>query len=297
MKFKLFLGILPLLITGCSNDIEVIADNDAVVSFTAPDFVMDDNVSSRTQITSLDDVEGAKFAWSAGDVLGVVPKSGVQASFPLTAADLKNSGTHADFHGNDWALLNGSYYAAYYPFSKDVFFTTDQEFNFSYVGQKQNGNNNWSHLPKFDYLVSEGGMKMVNEASSVTFNMKHIGCLVRITIAVPASYNTEHFTKLTIMSNRQDFHNGKVKVNSPSTPAFIKTTSSSQLAIDLENVQPTDGKVVVYAMMAPGTRTDNSWSFQLASQSSPLINRGGPISSINPKLLDMKAGCCYSISL
>lgn len=147
----------------------------------------------------------SEYWWEVDDTLGIFPSIGGQVEFPIDNKDAGQS--KAVFDGGGWALKATYTYSAYYPFS---FYNRNiQEIPFSYLGQKQTGNDNRNHLRNYLFFVSP---PVVADNGSLTFNMKHQGSVMRLELTMPVAkiwsslsvYTTEDILPVEKTINLQD---------------------------------------------------------------------------------------------
>lgn len=163
-------------------------DNPNACVLVAKDFHWEGN-ESRTALTI--DGNVAKFSWTTGDKVGILPDEGAQVYFTIPEAKALAEGDEltdeqrrkASFDGGAWALKAESNYAAYYPFIKD-FDLPRTAVPLKYTGQKQTGNNNAAHLGAYDYMGARPVTTNAN-GGGVTFDFDHVGALVLLEFTVP----------------------------------------------------------------------------------------------------------------
>ena len=88
-------------------------DFDRVI-IRAHDFEWEGGPTTKTSLT-VDDVDGAVFAWAAGDIVGIYPDVGTQVRFPILEG-IGEETQVARFTGGGWAVKGAHEYMAYYPF-------------------------------------------------------------------------------------------------------------------------------------------------------------------------------------
>ena len=233
-----------------------VADNSGNVYITGDDFTWelgDEGGASsihavtRTQLT----VEGnvAKFTWTPGDRVGILPDAGAQVWFEIPAPEEGETPTNtATFDGGAWALKPTSDYAAYYPFVKD--FDLDRtKVPVSYMGQAQTGNGTTAHLGAYDYQGARPST--TNGAGGVSFDFDHVGALVLLRFTVPTS-GTE-LTGVTLSADGADFTTaGTYDLTSTEGFPITPTETSESMTIGLDYTTTADNETVtLYFMCAP----------------------------------------------
>lgn len=233
-----------------------VADNSGNVYITGDDFTWelgDEGGASsihavtRTQLT----VEGnvAKFTWTPGDRVGILPDAGAQVWFEIPAPEEGETPTNtATFDGGAWALKPTSDYAAYYPFVKD--FDLDRTaVPVSYTGQVQEGNGTTAHLGAYDYQGARPST--TNGAGGVSFDFDHVGALVLLRFTVPTR-GTE-LTGVTLSADGAAFTTaGTYDLTSTEGFPITPTETSENMTIGLDYTTTADNETVtLYFMCAP----------------------------------------------
>lgn len=237
-----------------------VADNSGNVYITGDDFTWelggdggDEGGASsihavtRTQLT----VEGnvAKFTWTPGDRVGILPDAGAQVWFEIPAPEEGETPTNtATFDGGAWALKPTSDYAAYYPFVKD--FDLDRTaVPVSYTGQVQEGNGTTAHLGAYDYQGARPST--TNGAGGVSFDFDHVGALVLLRFTVPTSGT--QLTGVTLSADGADFTTaGTYDLTSTEGFPITPTETSESMTIGLDYTTTADNETVtLYFMCAP----------------------------------------------
>lgn len=170
---------LALMLTGCSsNNVEEVVYNGEVqkIIVSVKDYDIDDSsLESRTFFDSSDN----SFSWLADDMIGIFPENGAQLPFAMSSG----AGTStATISGGSWGLKASEKYAAYYPFSKQNYFTDRSNIHFSYEGQEQTGNNSTVHLGTFDLMAADNAQA---NGDNLHFEFKHLGCIFNLKVTVP----------------------------------------------------------------------------------------------------------------
>jgi len=264
---KLSIAALMLLTLGaCSDETNLSSDasqinqaeNSSTCVLMAKDFQWESS-KSRSSLT----VDGgiAKFSWTPGDRVGILPDVGAQVFFeipqptegdePLTDEERRK----ATFDGGAWALKATSDYAAYYPFIKD--YDLDREkVPVDYMGQKQTGITT-SHLGAYDYLGAH--IMTTNASGGVNFSFDHVGALVLLRFNVPEAGTTlKNVTMSTdgVTFTTKGTYDLTVNGTFVITPANEGGTSSS-LNVEVDYTTTVDNEeVTVYFMAAPVNLSD-----------------------------------------
>lgn len=237
-----------------------VADNSGNVYITGDDFTWelgggegDEGGASsigavtRTQLTVEDNV--AKFAWTPGDSVGILPDKGAQVYFEIpTPAEDEEMGNKATFDGGAWALKPTSDYAAYYPFVKD--FDLDRTaVPVSYTGQAQTGGNSTAHLGAFDYQGARPSP--TNGAGGVSFDFDHVGALVLLQFTVPTSGT--QLTGVTLSADGAEFTTkGTYDLTSTEGFPITPTETAESMTIGLDYTTTADDETVtLYFLCAP----------------------------------------------
>ena len=254
---ELTLGVAMTLfaLTACNN--EAILPNAPQVNepdtpnacvLLGDDFRWEGN-ESRTALNVEDNV--AKFSWTPGDLVGILPDAGAQVYFtipqPKEGEEVTNK---ASFDGGAWALRAESNYAAYYPFVED-FHLDRSKVPVNYGDQKQTGITT-THLGAYDY---QGARPVTTNANGggVTFDFDHVGALVLLKFAVPEA-NTA-LKSITLSAEGVNFiTEGTYDLTSTKENGFpITATEFSTTMIVGVNytTEIKDEEVTVYFMCAP----------------------------------------------
>ena len=265
-EWTIGLIVMLLAFTACDNeeldsnnqqgdDLEKIGD----VYIIGKDFSWEEN-DSRTSLNIEGDI--AKFSWTPGDLVGIVPNEGAQVCFtipePEEGEELTNK---AEFDGDTWALEAESDYAAYYPFVKDL--NLDHTaVPVLYTGQKQVGNNNTAHLGSYDHMGSRP--VQTNEYGGVTFDFDHVGALVLVKFIVPQA-GTE-LKNVTLSADNAEFTTeGTYDLTSQEGFPITATTTSDAMTMDVEyTTVESDEEVTVYLMLAPVDLSDKNLNISVA---------------------------------
>lgn len=238
-----------------------VADNSGNVYITGDDFTWelgggsegDEGGASsihavtRTQLT----VDGnvAKFTWTPGDRVGILPDAGAQVWFEIPTPEEGEEPTNvAAFDGGAWALKPTSNYAAYYPFVKD--FDLDRtKVPVSYTEQAQTGNGTTAHLGAYDYQGARPST--TNGAGGVSFDFDHVGALVLLQFTVPTGGT--QLTGVTLSADGAAFTTaGTYDLTSTEGFPITPKETATSLTIGLNYTTTADNETVtLYFLCAP----------------------------------------------
>lgn len=194
----------------------------------------------------------SEYWWEENDTLGIFPSIGGQVEFPIDNEDAGQS--KAVFKGGGWALKATYTYSAYYPFS---FYNRNiKEIPFSYLGQKQTGNDNRNHLRNYLFFASP---PVVADNGSLSFNMGHQGSVMRLELTMPVAkiwsslsvYTTEDVLPVEKMINLQD--------------ASLKQTVVSyadRISVELNEIVTTEANQKIIVWLAyPSVTADSHYLY------------------------------------
>ena len=248
-----------------------VADNSGNVYITGDDFTWElgggsegdaSSVGAVTRSQLIVDGNTARFAWTPGDRVGILPDQGAQVWFEIPTPEEGEEPTNvATFDGGAWALKPTSDYAAYYPFVKD--FDMDRTaVPVSYTGQAQTGNGSTAHLGAFDYQGARPST--TNGAGGVSFDFDHVGALVLLQFTVPTS-GTE-LTGVTLSANGAEFTTaGTYDLTSAEGFPITPTETAESMTIGLDYTTTADDETVtLYFMCAPIDLSDKKVSISVA---------------------------------
>ena len=206
-----------------------------------PCHIWEENGSDAITKTSIVDGSTA-FRWAQGDTVGIYPDAGAQIYFTL---NVEGDGKSAQFDGGGWEFKSGSTYYSYYPFVGDIYLKRNR-IPVSYLGQKQVGTTNFSHVGPFDYMYTEGVSAV---SGGLNFQYHRLGCFIRLRCVLPGGT----YTKLAITAPEQLFTAKGYFDLTSSSPAIVATEYTNQLTIDLASVTTTgtSAEFVVYLLSAP----------------------------------------------
>lgn len=246
-----------LFFSACSTDTVNEADGGMEVQrliISADDFI--DDESSLSSRTNVDPSRG--FSWAANDTIGIFPERGDQLPFAMASGE----GTDvATITGGSWGLKTSEEYAAYYPFSRQNYFTDRGNIYFSYVGQVQTADNSTAHLGAFDLMAADNAE---SNGSSLNFHFTHLSCIVKLKITVPYA---GAYSSLTLNAD-EDVFATKVKLNleeSPSQLSEVEKSKSVSLGLT-DFTTPSDNYLAIaYMMCSPFNLANKSITLKLKS--------------------------------
>ena len=236
-----------------------VADNSGNVYITGDDFTWElgggegegdaSSVGAVTRSQLIVDGNTARFAWTPGDRVGILPDQGAQVWFEIPTPEEGEEPTNvATFDGGAWALKPTSKYAAYYPFVKD--FDLDRtKVPVSYTGQAQTGNGTTAHLGAYDYQGARPST--TNGAGGVSFNFDHVGALVLLQFTVPTSGT--RLTGVTLSADGAAFTTaGTYDLTSTEGFPITATDTAESMTIGLDYTTTADDETVtLYFLCAP----------------------------------------------
>lgn len=238
----LFIGIFATLFyTSCnSSDFTELSEEKNGIRFTVSDFEFE--IPSRTVANITE--QAVQFTWAANDTIGIFPDvDASQARFVMTSGAGTNSAT---FDGGGWALRADSKYASYYPFIADV--NLDKtNIPVTYVGQSQTNNDNTSHLGKYDFMAATA---IVPSDGKVSFNFKHLGCLIQFKLTMPKAGD---YTSITLTSNDNVFATNGVYNLMSDVISISQSVLQDSITLMLDNVETTHStpQIIAYMMFPP----------------------------------------------
>ncbi len=275
----MLLAICSALIASCAEEQENATLMQGKVTFKVADFVSGTDTRIAVDVTN----SGAQFMWTAGDTLGVFPDEGFQTAFPIS----DGSGTSAaEFDGGKWALRSNAEYAAYYPFMHPMDAIDKANIAVAYTGQCQTGNNSTAHLGSYDFLAAP--FTSVSSTGNTTFNLAHMGALVRFRLYVPAA---DTFSRLTLTSDGAPFVTSGTIDLLATNPTLTPTATNDKMTLYLSGVssEEADDLITLYVMIAPADQSNAQISVRLSGTTSDYIG------SVTGK--KMQAGTIYGYSL
>ncbi len=234
------LALTALLgLAACNDGVQIGGAESSIdrVSFVVEDFrEFDDGPLTKTSI-----LNGSEFVWAEGDTVGIYPTKGAQVYFAVEGGAGAKS---AAFDGGGWEFKTSAVYYSYYPFIGNIYLDR-HKIPVSYAGQKQTGTTGISHIGPYDYSYTPATS---SSGGSLSFGYKHLGCIIRPTLMLPAG----GYTKLAITAPSKVFvKSGWFDLQS-SSPAIVASEYTDQLVIDLQDIS-SDGSTAfkVYMMSAP----------------------------------------------
>ena len=236
-----------------------VADNSGNVYITGDDFTWElgggegegdaSSVGAVTRSQLIVDGNTARFAWTPGDRVGILPDQGAQVWFEIPTPEEGEEPTNvATFDGGAWALKPTSKYAAYYPFVKD--FDLDRTaVPVSYTGQAQTGNGSTAHLGAYDYQGARPST--TNGAGGVSFDFDHVGALVLLQFTVPTG--DTRLTGVTLSADGAAFTTaGTYDLTSTEGFPITATDTAESMTIGLDYTTTADDETVtLYFLCAP----------------------------------------------
>ncbi|MBP3589371.1 MAG: fimbrillin family protein, partial [Muribaculaceae bacterium] len=238
-----------------------VADNSGNVYITGDDFTWElgggsegdeggaSSIHAVTRSQLIVDGNTARFAWTPGDRVGILPDQGAQVWFEIPTPEEGEEPTNvAAFDGGAWALKPTSDYAAYYPFVKD--FDLDRtKVPVSYTGQAQTGNGTTAHLGAYDYQGARPST--TNGAGGVSFDFDHVGALVLLQFTVPTGGT--QLTGVTLSADGAAFTTaGTYDLTSTEGFPITPTETAESMTIGLNYTTTADGETVtLYFLCAP----------------------------------------------
>lgn len=188
LTLSIITAVSALMITSCTEELTSGTDTAPVkiesVTMLAQDFKMD-GPQSKTSLM-IDEDHGAKFSWSADDIVGVFPdiKEASQVKFPIKDGNVSEGAatSSANFTGNGWAVMEANKYMSYYPFKPDMNLLMTA-IPVIYTGQSQVRNNNPIRICLYDYMAAAPTKPSLN--GHIGFKFKHMNSLLVLDLIVP----------------------------------------------------------------------------------------------------------------
>ena len=215
-----------------------------------PDIEMD-NATTRSKL--FDDGTGLKFAWQENDAIGIVPMSGNPLRFPINADNAGKS--TAIFDGGGWALRTDMKYAAFFPINEKNQGTDIKHIVIDYAGQTQ------GNYMKYDFLAT-GAVKPSD--GQVTFNMKRLSAILKISISMPAGSTSRYGT---LVAPEEAFDVKGVLDLSGNEPIYSPLGKTKFINTDLgiEKTSASAWTYEVYMMIPPTNLSGKTLTFRLTS--------------------------------
>ena len=214
-----------------------------VVNMNA-DHILSGNGGSRTAFTL--DTDKLKFAWAAGDKVGVWPTDGSSSQVEFTISSGAGEPS-AKFDGGAWALKEEVQYAAYYPFNASNNESNNTNIRFSYEGQAQTGNGSLAHLGTHDLMATHATVAV---DGALNFHFKHVNSVAQLRLTVPAAAT---FTSVSVRCDEQIFAKVGNLDLSGAEYAWSIHEATNQLSMTLSEVatNQANGEVICYMMLPP----------------------------------------------
>lgn len=257
MKNKITLSIIAaisaLISTSCTRELSSEADDAPVkiesVTMRAHDFEIADS-HTKTTLT-IDEKLGAKFSWSADDIVGVFPdlEEASQVKFPIKDGNVSEgeATSSANFTGNGWAVMEARKYMSYYPFKPDMNLNM-KAIPVIYTGQTQVLNNNPAGIFLYDYMAAAPTKPSFN--GHIGFNFKHMNALLVIDLIVP---KPGKYTSLTLTCDDVPFvTEGSLDITSLN-PAIKPVITNRSLTLNIGGIElkTANEKLRTFMMIAP----------------------------------------------
>lgn len=257
MKNKITLSIIAtisaLISTSCTRELTSEADDAPVkiesVTMRAHDFEIADN-HTKTTLT-IDEKLGAKFSWSADDIVGVFPdlEEASQVKFPIKDGNVSEgeATSSANFTGNGWAVMEARKYMSYYPFMPDMNLNM-KAIPVIYTGQTQVLNNNPAGIFLYDYMAAAPTKPSFN--GHIGFNFKHMNALLVIDLIVP---KPGKYSSLTLTCDDVPFvTEGSLDITTLN-PAIKPVITNRSLTLNIGGIElkTANEKLRTFMMIAP----------------------------------------------
>lgn len=280
---KIFLLAALAALVSCSQEdnMEEQRSSENGIYMTACDFTLDSE--TRTSL-ALDEQEGLLFSWSDGDIVGVFSSLDNQ-QVPLYMTDGKDTQT-ATFRSEGFQLSPNSSYVAYYPIIDKV--TAEPKVPVDYTGQTQTGNNSYSHLPEYDYMVSDNiTPKSLNNAH---FTFAHVGCILRLCIEMPRAGS---WSEVTLTTSDAAFTT-KATLDLFGTTLITDAQKSASVSLSLNGVttQEAGDEVTAWMMLLPADLSSKEITVTVKA-----ADGGDDAVFVVEQGKDFKSGKAYSITI
>ena len=252
LTLSIITAVSALMITSCTEELTSGTDTAPVkiesVTMLAQDFKMD-GPQSKTSL-AIDEKLGAKFSWSADDIVGVFPdiKEASQVKFPIKDGNVSEGSatSSANFTGNGWAVMEANKYMSYYPFKPDMNLLMTA-IPVIYTGQSQVLNNNPIRICLYDYMAAAPTKPSLN--GHIGFKFKHMNSLLVLDLIVP---KPGKYTSLTLTCDEVPFvTEGTLDITS-CDPAVKATVTDRSLTLNLGGIDiDANEKLRAFMMIAP----------------------------------------------
>ena len=252
LTLSIITAVSALMMTSCTEELTSGTDTAPVkiesVTMLAQDFIMD-GPQSKTSLM-IDEKLGAKFSWSADDIVGVFPdiKEASQVKFPIKDGNVSEGAatSSANFTGNGWAVMEANKYMSYYPFKPDMNLLMTA-IPVIYTGQSQVLNNNPIRICLYDYMAAAPTTPSLN--GHIGFKFKHMNSLLVLDLIVP---KPGKYTSLTLTCDEVPFvTEGTLDITS-CDPAVKATVTDRSLTLNLGGIDiDANEKLRAFMMIAP----------------------------------------------
>ena len=199
-------------------------------------------------------------AWNKSDVVGIYTVAGSRIRttvYGLDSADPHN----VQLTGSGWELMANVHYYAYSPYNTNYILDGNEitSLPITYSGQSQTVNGDLSHLPAYDYMMTE----FTTTESSADFSFSHLGSVVRYAYIVP-SVTTFRYVELS--ADRPIF-TAEAVMNLPGQ-TVVPTSTDTKARLSLQGITLNAGDTLVaYFMVAPATADGDTITVRLADAS------------------------------
>lgn len=252
ITLSIIAAISALISTSCTRELTSEADDAPVkiesVTMRAHDFEIADN---HTKTTLTIEGNGAKFSWSADDIVGVFPdlEEASQVKFPIKDGNVSEgtATSSANFTGNGWAVMKARKYMSYYPFKPDMNLKMNA-IPVIYTGQSQVLNNNPSGILRYDYMAAAPTIPSAN--GHIRFNFNHMNALLVIDLIVP---KPGKYSSLTLTCDDVPFvTEGSLDITTLN-PAIKPVITNRSLTLNIGGIElkTANEKLRTFMMIAP----------------------------------------------
>lgn len=252
ITLSIIAAISALISTSCTRELTSEADDAPVkiesVTMRAHDFEIADN---HTKTTLTIEGNGAKFSWSADDIVGVFPdlEEASQVKFPIKDGNVSEgtATSSANFTGNGWAVMKARKYMSYYPFKPDMNLKMNA-IPVIYTGQSQVLNNNPSGILRYDYMAAAPTIPSAN--GHIGFNFNHMNALLVIDLIVP---KPGKYSSLTLTCDDVPFvTEGSLDITTLN-PAIKPVITNRSLTLNIGGIElkTANEKLRTFMMIAP----------------------------------------------
>lgn len=280
---NIFLLVAGLFFVACSEDtfteVSPAEENPANdgITMTVNGYEFDN--ATRTTIAL--DGTTLKFNWASGDNVGVFGESKLQ-QVVLNMESGENT-KKATFKSDDYQLVKGKKYVAYYPLAESVAQHADN-ISLNYTGQEQTANNDLTHLSSYDYIMSEP--TEATETNTAAFELNHIGTILRLKLTMPEAGTWQ---ELSLSTEEEAF------TTSATIDLFTRklsdATLSNSVTLNMNNIATTadDNTLTAWIMLSPIDLTGKTVSVSVKSSEKEYVTSFTPAKAY-------VAGKAYSVS-